>query len=108
MLALGFKDQVVSVLSHVRDDRQTHLFSATYPKAVQEAVEAFVAAPVVIRAKVGFTDELEEEVAAIDAGETVATEASPATGQLFASTGRVPATVEQIVHVVRPKKRCGP
>ena len=36
MLEMGFEDDVSAVLSHVPPDRQTLLFSATYPPAIEE------------------------------------------------------------------------
>jgi ATP-dependent RNA helicase DDX5/DBP2 len=38
---MGFEPQVRSILERVRPDRQTALFSATWPKEVQVLAQAF-------------------------------------------------------------------
>lgn len=41
MLDMGFEPQVRTILESVRPDRQTALFSATWPKEVQALASAF-------------------------------------------------------------------
>jgi superfamily II DNA/RNA helicase len=47
MLQLGFDDQLNCILSHLRPDRQSHLFSATFPGKLRDACAKWIGAEVV-------------------------------------------------------------
>lgn len=49
MLDMGFEPQVRAVLGQIRPDRQTLMWSATWPKRVQELASSFLKNPVRIR-----------------------------------------------------------
>ena len=49
MLDMGFEPQVRAVLGQIRPDRQTLMWSATWPKRVQELANTFLKNPVRIR-----------------------------------------------------------
>ena len=49
MLDMGFEQQLRKIVSHIRPDRQTLMFSATFPKKVQElACDVLNSSPVKI------------------------------------------------------------
>ena len=50
MLDMGFEPQVRAILSHVRPDRQTLLFSATFPSGLERLARAFLPGAVQVRA----------------------------------------------------------
>jgi ATP-dependent RNA helicase DDX5/DBP2 len=49
MLDMGFEPQVRSVLGQIRPDRQTLMWSATWPKRVQDLASSFLKSPIRIR-----------------------------------------------------------
>ncbi|MEO6788238.1 MAG: DEAD/DEAH box helicase [Chthoniobacteraceae bacterium] len=49
MLDMGFRDDMVSILSKAKPDRQTVLFSATLPPAIKQMIAKFTKDPVNIR-----------------------------------------------------------
>lgn len=49
MLSLGFREQLDSILSVVRPDRQTVLFTATFPSRLREVGELWAPNPAVLR-----------------------------------------------------------
>lgn len=49
MLDMGFEPQVRAVLGQIRPDRQTLMWSATWPKKVQELANQFLKSPIRIR-----------------------------------------------------------
>ncbi|KAJ1433674.1 P-loop containing nucleoside triphosphate hydrolase protein [Ochromonadaceae sp. CCMP2298] len=49
MLTMGFADQLNAISSCIRPDRQTMLFSATFPGKLREAAEEWVSEAVVVR-----------------------------------------------------------
>ena len=49
MLDMGFEPQIRKILSQIRPDRQTLMWSATWPKEVQELAQEFVSSPVQVR-----------------------------------------------------------
>ncbi|GAM17498.1 hypothetical protein SAMD00019534_006730, partial [Acytostelium subglobosum LB1] len=51
MLQLGFGDQLQKISEQIRPDRQTLMFSATFPKAMQEAAAKWLNQPLKIRVK---------------------------------------------------------
>ncbi|KAF2078230.1 hypothetical protein CYY_000421 [Polysphondylium violaceum] len=51
MLQLGFGDQLQKISEQIRPDRQTLMFSATFPHAMQEASTKWLKAPLKIRVK---------------------------------------------------------
>uniref|UniRef100_UPI00402AAF11 DEAD/DEAH box helicase n=1 Tax=Veillonella magna TaxID=464322 RepID=UPI00402AAF11 len=51
MLNMGFVDDINKILSAVPDERQTLLFSATMPKAIQNLAETYLKEPRLIRMK---------------------------------------------------------
>eukprot|EP01133_Synstelium_polycarpum_P015075 gene15075-17847_t len=51
MLQLGFGDQLHKISEQIRGDRQTLMFSATFPKAMQEAASKWLCNPLRIRVK---------------------------------------------------------
>lgn len=51
MLNMGFVDDINKILTAVPDERQTLLFSATMPKAIQELAETYLTEPELIRMK---------------------------------------------------------
>ena len=51
MLNMGFVDDINKILTAVPEDRQTLLFSATMPKAIQELAETYLTEPTLIRMK---------------------------------------------------------
>ena len=60
MLEMGFFDQCASILSNVRPDRQTLMFSATFGKKVESAERGWLQNP--IRIAVGETGSSSEHV----------------------------------------------
>ncbi|KII61717.1 putative ATP-dependent RNA helicase DDX5 [Thelohanellus kitauei] len=48
MLDMGFEPQIRKILEQVRPDRQTVMFSATWPKQVQELAKTFLSDPIQI------------------------------------------------------------
>jgi len=56
MLDLGFKDDIAEIFGYIKEKRQTLLFSATWPKEVQEIAAQYITNPVKIN--IGSTDEL--------------------------------------------------
>ncbi|ESO02986.1 hypothetical protein HELRODRAFT_132273, partial [Helobdella robusta] len=58
MFALGFEPQVVSIANHVRPDRQTLLFSATFRKKVERVAREILCDPIrVIQGDIGEANE---------------------------------------------------
>mmetsp|Transcript_95214 Transcript_95214/g.254585 ORF Transcript_95214/g.254585 Transcript_95214/m.254585 type:complete len:677 (-) Transcript_95214:52-2082(-) len=57
MLALGFEEQLHAISEQIRPDRQTLMFSATFPGALRAASEKWLSDPVLIRVA---TTEVEE------------------------------------------------
>ena len=51
MLNMGFVDDINKILTAVPEERQTLLFSATMPKAIQELAETYLTEPTLIRMK---------------------------------------------------------
>ena len=51
MLNMGFVDDINKILTAVPEERQTLLFSATMPKAIQELAETYLTDPTLIRMK---------------------------------------------------------
>ena len=51
MLNMGFVDDINKILSAVPEERQTLLFSATMPKAIQTLAETYLTEPTLIRMK---------------------------------------------------------
>lgn len=51
MLDMGFVEDIESILSHVKNEHQTLLFSATMPKPIQRIGEKFMQDPKVIKVK---------------------------------------------------------
>lgn len=51
MLNMGFREDIENILKEVPEDRQTLLFSATMPKAIQELARRFMKSPELIRIK---------------------------------------------------------
>ena len=51
MLNMGFVDDINKILTAVPGERQTLLFSATMPKAIQELAETYLTEPTLIRMK---------------------------------------------------------
>ena len=51
MLNMGFVDDINKILTAVPKERQTLLFSATMPKAIQELAETYLTEPTLIRMK---------------------------------------------------------
>lgn len=51
MLNMGFIDDIKEILQEVPDNRQTLLFSATMPRAIQEIAQQFMTDPVLISVK---------------------------------------------------------
>ncbi|EGC37825.1 hypothetical protein DICPUDRAFT_149527 [Dictyostelium purpureum] len=51
MLQLGFGDQLQKISEQIRPDRQTLMFSATFPHAMQEAAKKWLNNPLKIRVK---------------------------------------------------------
>ncbi len=49
MLDMGFRDDMVSILSKAKPDRQTVLFSATLPPAIKQMIAKFTKDPVNVR-----------------------------------------------------------
>ena len=49
MLDMGFRDDMVSILSKAKPDRQTVLFSATLPPAIKQMIAKFTKEPVNVR-----------------------------------------------------------
>eukprot|EP01133_Synstelium_polycarpum_P004210 gene4210-4905_t len=49
MLDMGFEDQIRKILSQIRPDRQTLMFSATWPKTVQSLANDFLIDPIQIK-----------------------------------------------------------
>lgn len=50
MLNMGFKEDIVSILSHTPDNKNTWLFSATMPNEIRGIVKQFMEKPVEIKA----------------------------------------------------------
>lgn len=46
MLDLGFEPHIRAIAGHIRSDRQTLMFSATWPSAVQQLAAGFLSRPV--------------------------------------------------------------
>ncbi|MCL2090203.1 MAG: DEAD/DEAH box helicase [Micrococcales bacterium] len=67
MLAMGFAEDVDRVLAAASDDRQTALFSATMPPAIQAVANAHLTAPVQVDVggKVGTTTEVTHQYATV-------------------------------------------
>lgn len=58
MLDMGFENQCASILNHVRPDRQTVMFSATFGKKVERAAKGWLRHPVRIAVgRTGFSSE---------------------------------------------------
>eukprot|EP01132_Coremiostelium_polycephalum_P006136 gene6136-7644_t len=51
MLQFGFGDQLQKISEQIRPDRQTLMFSATFPKPMQEAASRWLKSPLKIRVK---------------------------------------------------------
>lgn len=51
MLSMGFIDDIENILSHTPDNRQTALFSATMPKAIQNLANRYLHDPQLVRIK---------------------------------------------------------
>lgn len=51
MLNMGFIDDIESILSSIPEERQTLLFSATMPPAIQKMAERFMKDPQIVRVK---------------------------------------------------------
>lgn len=51
MLDMGFVEDIESILSHVPNDHQTLLFSATMPKAIMGIAEKFMQSPKIVKIK---------------------------------------------------------
>jgi ATP-dependent RNA helicase DeaD len=49
MLDMGFRDEIESILKQAPTDRQTVLFSATLPRAIQDLVRRYTRTPVSVR-----------------------------------------------------------
>jgi ATP-dependent RNA helicase DBP3 len=56
MLDLGFEEAMRDIIGRIRSDRQTLMFSATWPTKIQSLASEFLAEPVHVR--IGGTDEL--------------------------------------------------
>ncbi|MES9929438.1 MAG: DEAD/DEAH box helicase, partial [Candidatus Thiodiazotropha sp. 6PDIVS] len=48
MLDMGFNDDITEIITHTRTQRQTLLFSATYPESIQEISSSFQIEPIEI------------------------------------------------------------
>ena len=49
MLALGFEPEIRALAGGIRADRQTVMFSATWPTSIQALAQEFLAAPLMVR-----------------------------------------------------------
>jgi len=54
MLDMGFRDDLECILSYIRPDRQTLMWSATWPKEIQHIANAYMREP--IRVQIGSTE----------------------------------------------------
>ena len=52
MFDLGFEPQIARIIGNVRPDRQTVLFSATFPNAVSKLARGILSKPVQVRVRV--------------------------------------------------------
>ncbi len=60
MLDMGFEDQILSVLKYLPQQRQTLLFSATLPPAIQKLSDKYLRTPV--RVEVGETNKVADRI----------------------------------------------
>lgn len=86
MLDMGFEPQVRAVLGQIRPDRQTLMWSATWPKRVQDLANQFLKDPV--RVKIG-SDELS---------------ANPNVKQEFQFTGKGSDRLDRLLDILAEKK----
>jgi ATP-dependent RNA helicase DDX5/DBP2 len=54
MLDMGFEPQIRRILSQIRPDRQTLMWSATWPREVQSLARDFLHDPITVRARLDF------------------------------------------------------
>mmetsp|Transcript_40400 Transcript_40400/g.66349 ORF Transcript_40400/g.66349 Transcript_40400/m.66349 type:complete len:555 (-) Transcript_40400:146-1810(-) len=54
MLDMGFRDDLENILSYIRPDKQTLMWSATWPKEIQQIASSYMSDP--IRVQIGSTE----------------------------------------------------
>ena len=103
MLQLGFEEQLDAVAKAVRGDRQTLLFSATFPERLRQAADRWMTFPEKVVIRVGAVDVGVESGMGEQAEGTKRPEEVEATS--MASTLTVSRNITQLVHVCAQHKK---
>ena len=96
MLDMGFQDSLDAIVSRIPDERQTLLFSATFPKKIEAIANKIMNKPEMVEAKSEHTEQtieqhffkVEDDTQRIDAIKLLLLEHKPETSIIFCNTKR--------------------